>query len=301
MSLRIPNTPMEGLSIDVKKFASDASTFFNRARQYTEEQLRETEKTRMSPEVNELWNQFERTNSNITKMKESIEALLQPNPNLRMEKFVLSKIDSTNQLGRPEDSSAHENLGRTLTGASKSLATTNPKLSEILSAAGSTQSQIAVDEKTFINTSRDCICRPFYSFLENDAKTIFKEKRTLETKRLDLDAAKAKLKKVKTLEMRDQVEQEVRTLQTDFERQQELLKLLLEGVSSHQSTQMRALREFVDAQTAYFVSAAARAQQLQSLVRETVGDLTNSSSFPRRDSKTNNVPVADILKDQESS
>ena len=45
----------------------------------------------MSPEVEELWTQFERTNSNITKMKESIEALLQPNPNLRMEKFVLSK------------------------------------------------------------------------------------------------------------------------------------------------------------------------------------------------------------------
>ena len=39
MSLRLPNAPMEGLSIDVKKFASDASTFFNRARQYTEEQL----------------------------------------------------------------------------------------------------------------------------------------------------------------------------------------------------------------------------------------------------------------------
>jgi len=74
---------------------------------------------------------------------------------------------------------------------------------------------MASDEKTFINTSRDCIIRPFYSFLENDAKTIFKEKRTLETKRLDLDAAKAKLKKVKTLEMRDQVEQEVRTLQVN--------------------------------------------------------------------------------------
>lgn len=59
---------------------------------------------------------------------------------------------------------------------------------------------------------------------------------------------------------------------------------------------MRALQEFVDAQTAYFVSAAARVQQLQSLVREKVGDLTSSSSFPRRDSKTNNVPVADILK-----
>jgi len=41
---------MEGLSIDVKKFASDASTFFNRARQYTEEQLRES-KTGYKPGV----------------------------------------------------------------------------------------------------------------------------------------------------------------------------------------------------------------------------------------------------------
>ena len=39
MALRLPAAQMEGLSIDVKKFASDASTFFNRARQYTEEQL----------------------------------------------------------------------------------------------------------------------------------------------------------------------------------------------------------------------------------------------------------------------
>ena len=82
-----------------------------------------------------------------------------------------------------------------------------------MSAIGDTETQIATEEKKFIYTTKDSICRPFHSFLENDAKTIFREKRLLETKRLDLDAAKAKLKKVKTLEMRDQVEQEVRTLQ----------------------------------------------------------------------------------------
>jgi len=57
------------------------------------------------------------------------------------------------------------------------------------------------------------VTEPFKTFLENDAKTIFKEKGVLETKRLDLDAAKAKLKKVKTLEGRDQQEKEVRSLQ----------------------------------------------------------------------------------------
>lgn len=59
---------------------------------------------------------------------------------------------------------------------------------------------------------------------------------------------------------------------------------------------MRALQEFVDAQTTYFCAVAAHAQQLQSIVREKGGDLSNSSSFPRRNSNTNNVPVADILK-----
>ncbi|CBY08393.1 unnamed protein product [Oikopleura dioica] len=47
MSLRLPGSPMEGLGIDVKKFASDASTLFSRAKQYTEEQLQlgQVEKT----------------------------------------------------------------------------------------------------------------------------------------------------------------------------------------------------------------------------------------------------------------
>lgn len=300
MSLRLPNSPMEGLSIDVKKFASDASTFFNRARQFTEEQISQVEKTQMNPEVEALWEQFEVTNANVTKMTEAVEALLQPNPNLRMEKFVLSKIDSTNTLGRPEDVSNHEQLGRTLTAAAKPVANTNPKLSEVIAAVGKGEMSIAAEEKKFVALSKECVCRPFRSFIENDAKTIFKEKKALETKRLDLDAAKNKLKKVKTLEMRDQVEHEVRTLQTDFERQQELLKLLLEGVSVHQSAQLRGLKEFVDAQTNFFMSAAAHAQQLQSLIQDTA-DISTSSSFPRRNSNANNVPVADILKKEEAS
>jgi len=112
------------------------------------------EKTRMSPEVAELWSQFERTNSNITKMKESIEALLQPNPNLRMEKFVLSKIDSTNQLGRPDDSSAHENLGRTLTGASQSLATTNSKVQICRVEKSKILAKISISSKFFFGKFR---------------------------------------------------------------------------------------------------------------------------------------------------
>ena len=80
----------------------------------------------MSPDVEALWKEFEITNGNIMKIKEAVETLLQPNPNLRMEKFVLSKIDTGNQLGRPQDQSPYENLGKTLSAASKPIASSNP-------------------------------------------------------------------------------------------------------------------------------------------------------------------------------
>ena len=43
-----------------------------------------------------------------------VKALLQPNPNLRYEKKILSKIDSGNQLGRPAEESQLQALGKVL-------------------------------------------------------------------------------------------------------------------------------------------------------------------------------------------
>jgi len=300
MSLRIPNAPMEGLSIDVKKFASDASTFFNRARQFTEEQLGQAEKTKLDEDVDSLWNRFEATHETINKLKQSVEALLQPNPNLRYEKMLLSKIDSTNTLGRPTDESQYQGLGRTLEATSTSQKPHNEKFAEVLGAIGQSQLEIAKSETTFVNDTKEAVLRPFHSFLENDCKTIFKEKKALETCRLDLDAAKAKLKKVKTLEMRDQVENEVQAAQAGFMRQQELLKLLLENISSAQTTQLRAMVEFVNNQTAYLTAAASSAKALQAQIQDLALELgsSNSTQFPRKNSNSNNVPVNDILKDE---
>ena len=58
---------------------------------------------------------------------------------------------------------------------------------------------------------------------------IIQEKKSLETCRLDLDAAKAKLKKVKTLEMRDQIDSEVQAAQVRLQIwHRELLGFILE-------------------------------------------------------------------------
>lgn len=308
MSLRLPNAPMEGLSIDVKKFASDASTFFNRARQYTEEQLGQAvkwippvEKTKLDEEVEELWNRFDVTNETIQKLSGSIEALLQPNPNLRYEKKILSKIDSGNQLGRPAEESQLQALGKVLEVSAVQMKPHNLKFSTVLGAVGDCELNFAKAEDTFIHNTKESTIRPFSSFLENDAKTIFKEKKSLETCRLDLDAVKAKLKKVKTLEMRDQVESELRAAQAEFMRQQELLKLLLENITSAQTTQLRSLVDFVNNQTTYLTTIASASKALQTQVNDLAGDLVSpgqNNQFPRKNSNSNNVPVTDILKDE---
>lgn len=126
MSLRLPGSPMEGLGIDVKKFASDASTLFSRAKQYTEEQLQlgqgtllwcaflfihfllikpdylqnlnlfqnmfSVEKTPLDPDVDAMFRRFQVMQVNLSKICDSMNSLVQPNPNLRMEKLVLSKV-----------------------------------------------------------------------------------------------------------------------------------------------------------------------------------------------------------------
>jgi len=296
LSNRLPGSPMEGLGIDVKKFASDASTLFSRAKQYTEEQLQlgQVEKTPLDPDVDVMFRRFQVMQVNLSKICDSMNSLVQPNPNLRMEKLVLSKIDSSNSLGRPQDLSGLESLGSSLLCSSAGAKETNEQLGALLDAAGNTQIEISKAEKVYLEKAKQSVTEPFKTFLENDAKTIFKEKGVLETKRLDLDAAKAKLKKVKTLEGRDQQEKEVRSLQTDFERQQELLKLLLESTSSHHSTQLRAYQEFIDAQVDYFVSAASHVKSLQANAQALLG--SGSNGFPRRDSQTKAVPVSDIIK-----
>lgn len=93
---------------------------------------------------------------------------------------------------------------------------------------------------------------PFRNFLEGDFKTILKERKLLQVKRLDLDAAKTKLKKARMTDARVAAEQELRMTQSEFDRQAEITRLLLEGVSSTHAHHLRCLNDFVEAQTTYY-------------------------------------------------
>lgn len=70
---------------------------------------------------------------------------------------------------------------------------------------GHAQKMLGDAEKTLVHTSAMNFLKPLSNFLEGDCKTIQKERKTLETKRLDLDACKSRVKKAKSLDARQSV------------------------------------------------------------------------------------------------
>lgn len=58
-------------------------------------------------------------------------------------------------------------------------------------------------------------------------------------------------------------ERDLRIAQAEFDRQAEITKLLLEGVSSSHATHLRCVVEFVNAQSNYFAQCHQRMKQLQ--------------------------------------
>lgn len=60
-----------------------------------------------------------------------------------------------------------------------------------------------------------------------------------------------------------QAENDLRRAQSEFDRQAEITKLLLEGVSSSHAGHLRCLNEFVNVQTQYYADCHQRMLELQ--------------------------------------
>lgn len=275
----------------VRQITSDASTLFTRALQYTEEKLGNAEKTEYDANFENLLERFDRTKMWCEKLKTQTEFSLQPNPNMRMEDFVYTKLDR-----RPPDRPTNQEvLGSTMVEAGNSFGP-GTAYGKSLVSCGNAQMRLGEAEKTLVHTSAVNFLKPLANFLDGDCKTIQKERKTLETKRLDLDACKSRVKKAKSLEARQQAETDLRVAQTDFDRQHEITKLLLEGLNSTHAHHLRSLNEFIDAQAQYYASCN---QYMQDLKKELNGvDGSPTSGFNRAlQPSAPTVDVNDITAD----
>ncbi|XP_069334267.1 endophilin-B1 isoform X4 [Eulemur rufifrons] len=251
---------MNIMDFNVKKLAADAGTFLSRAVQFTEEKLGQAEKTELDAHLENLLSKAECTKIWTEKIMKQTEVLLQPNPNARIEEFVYEKLDRK----APSRSNNPELLGQYMIDAGTEFGP-GTAYGNALIKCGETQKRIGTADRELIQTSALNFLTPLRNFIEGDYKTIAKERKLLQNKRLDLDAAKTRLKKAKAAEARNSQlnsarlegdnimsEQELRTTQSEFDRQAEITRLLLEGISSTHAHHLRCLNDFVEAQMTYY-------------------------------------------------
>ncbi|XP_052398838.1 endophilin-B1-like isoform X4 [Carassius gibelio] len=295
------------MDFKVKRLAADAGTLFSRAVQFTEEKFGQAEKTELDAHLENLLIRAESTKHWTEKILKQTEVLLQPNPNVRIEEFLYEKLDKK----VPTRINNHDLLGQSMIDSGTEFGP-GTAYGNALIKCGETEKQIGGAEREFIQSSAINFLTPFRNFLEGDFKTILKERKLLQNKRLDLDAAKTKLKKAKMADARAlplrttpppgdagyvanfsfmvnflhvkwlKAEQDLKMTQSEFDRQAEITRLLLEGISSTHAHHLRCLNDFVEAQMTYYAQCYQYMVDLQKQL----------GSFPSAFSSNNNQSTA---------
>ncbi|XP_032993017.1 endophilin-B2 isoform X10 [Lacerta agilis] len=235
------------MDFNMKKLASDAGVFFTRAVQFTEEKFGQAEKTELDAHFENLLARADCTKNWTEKILRQTEVLLQPNPSARVEEFLYEKLDRK----VPSRVTNGELLAQYMIEAANDFGPNSP-YGKTLIKVGETQRRLGGAERDFIHSASINFLSPLRNFLEGDWRTISKERRILQNRRLDLDACKARLKKAKAAEAKAAAEHELRMAQTEFDRQAEVTRLLLEGISSTHVNHLRCLHEFAEAQATYY-------------------------------------------------
>ncbi|XP_039278547.1 endophilin-B1 isoform X3 [Nilaparvata lugens] len=175
---------------------------------------------------------------------------------------------------------------------------------------GQCEQRIGAIEKEFIASANHCFLSPLRKFLDGEMKTILKERGLLESKRLDLDACKSRVRKARSMLgqppnkdglspefLLDQAERDLRVAQSEYDRQAEITKLLLEGVNSSHASHLRSLHEFVDAQVTYYERCHHTMQQLKAEMQSDrkPSPVLRLNSEELDQSSPAHIPVSEIL------
>lgn len=246
------------MDFNVKKLVRDAGTALSRVVQLTEEKLGTSEKTELDAHFENLAERSDVTKTWTEKLLRNTEAVLTPNPGNRVEDFLFEKIEKK----RPNRLSNLEYLGLDMIEAGNEFGPGTAYGSSLIKV-GQCEQRLGQTEREFISSAGNCYVQPLRKFLEGEMKIILKERSLLESKRLDLDACKNRLRKARSMQGQQSAEKEVRVAQSEFYRQAEITKLLLEGMSSSHASHLRFLHEFVETQVRFYAQCHNVMQDLQ--------------------------------------
>ncbi|XP_069566705.1 endophilin-B1-like [Brachyistius frenatus] len=280
--------------MDLTRLAVDAGQFINRAVQYTEESLGQTDKTDLEPGLEELLARADSTKTWTDQIISQTEVLLQPHPGARLEDRLYGSLE----WSVPPRPRANELLGDQMTQAGLEIGSNTPYGTALI-RCGEAQKQLGEAERKFVQSTNIHFLTPLRTFTEGQYKAIQNERKMLVNKRLDLDIAKTRLRKANKADQESrnlnanplevdylsnmsymfsflrvkwlkiwaqeisQAEMELRICQSLFDRQSEIAKRVVEGLDNIHTDHMRSLTDFVDAQACYFAQCNQHAKELQ--------------------------------------
>ncbi|XP_065191912.1 endophilin-B1-like [Sycon ciliatum] len=260
----------------VKNVTRGVLTTFNRARQLTEEKLGHSEKTDFDQNFENLSARADRSKLWTEKIVKEAEHVLRPSAgsNEKIEDFVRGKLGR----GLPTRLVPVEVLGQQMTSAGHEYGPI--PLGHALLKCGETECALGIAEKEFVGTGVNRFVIPMKKFLDEEIRSLQRERSVLNRKRLDLDSAKARQKRAKTTDRMQAADAEVRQCQNDFDRQYELTKLMLEGLSKSRVSQVRNLQDFIEAQETYHRTCAEQLQELQQDLRRSFSAMNATAPPP---------------------
>uniref|UniRef100_A0A3Q1MCB6 Endophilin-B2 n=1 Tax=Bos taurus TaxID=9913 RepID=A0A3Q1MCB6_BOVIN len=245
------------MDFNMKKLASDAGIFFTRAVQFTEEKFGQAEKTELDAHFESLLARADSTKNWTEKILRQTEVLLQPNPSARVEEFLYEKLDRK----VPSRVTNGELLAQYMAEAASELGPTTPYGKTLIKVAEA-EKHLGAAERDFIHTASINFLTPLRNFLEGDWKTI--SVRSLELRTVpDFQETRPRNYILSASASAVSAEQELRVAQTEFDRQAEVTRLLLEGISSTHVNHLRCLHEFIESQTTYYAQCYRHMLDLQ--------------------------------------
>ncbi|CAB3370093.1 Hypothetical predicted protein [Cloeon dipterum] len=260
------------MDFNVKKLVGEAGTAISRLVQLTEEKLGTSERTELDSHFENLLERSDATKMWTEKLLKNTEAVLTPNPGYRVEDFLFEKIEKK----RPNRLTNLEYLGLDMMEAGNVFGSSSPYGSALIKV-GQIEQKLGTTEREYIGAVNQSYIMPLRKFLDGEMKTIMKERSILENKRIDLDSCKNKLRKARSIQGQQAAERELRLAQAEFDRQAEITRLLLEGISSSHASHLRCLHEMVQAQANYHAQCHTI---MQSLATELANASLGKSSAP---------------------
>ncbi|KAL5287683.1 SH3GLB1 family protein [Megaselia abdita] len=243
---------------NVKKLVKEAGTQLSRVVQLTEEKLGTSERTELDSHFENLADRADCTKNWTERMVKNAEAVLIPNPANRVEDFIFTKIEKD----KPARLSNYETLGLDMIEAGGDFGQ-DSSYGLTLIKVGQAEQKLGVKEREFIGQSMVNFTGPLKKFLEGEMRNATRERNVLDTKRLDLDSCKNRVRKARSMIGQTTAERDLRIAQSEFDRQADITKLVLEGINSSQASHLRYLHSFVEAQAKHFANCVDIMNSLQ--------------------------------------